>query len=100
MSASTVYEEKIINSLKLAFANLFLSLGLPILVGSPQLRMTPITTGPYCSSLSKRTRKSKFADVMTKAALSTQLFKNPEFWFNRDRISGLLLSTPALIQLN
>ena len=35
------------------------------------------------SSLSKRTRKSKFADVVTKVALSTQLFKNPECWSGR-----------------
>ena len=32
---------------------------------------------------SERTRKSKFADVITKAALSTQLFKNPECWSGR-----------------
>ena len=36
------------------------------------------------SSLSEKTRKSEhFADVMTKAALSSQLFKDPECWSGR-----------------
>ena len=36
------------------------------------------------SSLSEKTRKSEhFADVMTKAALSSQLFKDPECWSAR-----------------
>ena len=34
-------------------------------------------------SLSEKTRKS-FADVITKAALSSQLFKDPECWSGRD----------------
>ena len=38
--------------------------------------------GTYCfSSLSKRPRKKKpFAEVITKVALSSQLFKDPECW--------------------
>ena len=43
------------------------------------------------SSLSEKTRKSPFADVITKAALSPQLFKDPEFWSGR----GLNLRPPA-----
>ena len=36
------------------------------------------------SSLSEKTRKSEhFADVMTKVALSSQLFKDPECWSGR-----------------
>ena len=42
------------------------------------------------SSLSEKTRKS-FADVITKAALSSQLFKDPECWSGR----GLNLRPPA-----
>ena len=42
------------------------------------------------SSLSEKTRKS-FADVITKAALSSQLFKDPECWSGR----GLNLPPPA-----
>ena len=42
------------------------------------------------SFLSEKTRKS-FADVITKAALSSQLFKDPECWSGR----GLNLRPPA-----
>ena len=85
--------------------------------------MQGLWDGAYgLSALSEKTRKSdRFADVFTKAALSPQLFKDPECWSGQDLIpaypysgkfgreyvsfcavwtSGLPLGRPALIQLS
>ena len=44
----------------------------------------------------KDLKVSPFADVITKAALSTQLFKDPEFWSGRRRNQDLPHGSPVL----
>ena len=39
---------------------------------------------------------SPFADVITKAALSTQIFKDPEYWSGRRRTHDLPHGSPVL----
>ena len=41
-----------------------------------------------------------FADVITKGALSHQLFKDPECWSGRSRTHDLPHASPVLIQLS